>query len=276
MMIGGYDLPLGRRTLIMGILNITPDSFSDGGMYLDPGAAVEKAALLVDEGADIIDIGGESSRPGSSRVSAREEAARVIPVIKRLSGKIKAPISIDTYKSEVAARALDEGALMVNDITALRGDRRMPGTIARENAWIVLMHMKGTPANMQKAPEYGDVIAEIREFLLGAITMAEKSGISPDHIMVDPGIGFGKTPGHNFEILRRLDEFRSVSKRMVIGPSRKSFVGSVTGRAPEERIFGTAAAVALAVAGGADVVRVHDVAQMRDVVKVADAIRGKN
>lgn len=272
MILNGYTLPVGKRTCIMGILNVTPDSFSDGGKYLDADMALEKAVLMQSQGADIIDIGGESSRPGSARISADEELARVMPVIKALKEKIKVPLSIDTYKSEVARGALREGVSMVNDITALRGDVRMAATIAEFDAAVVLMHMQGMPDTMQNEPQYDDVVKDIFSFLSDSVSAAEKAGIDPDKIVVDPGIGFGKSVEHNLMILSRLDAFKELGKPVLVGISRKSFLGGITGRKTGERLAGTAAGNALAIFKGADIIRVHDVADMHDAACVADAI----
>jgi len=272
--LSGYDLAAGERTLIMGVLNVTPDSFSDGGAYMDPRRAEERALEMVEEGADLIDIGGESSRPGSGRVPEEEELARVIPAVKRLRKTVKVPISVDTYKSGVARAALAEGASIINDITALAGDANMAGTVAAAGAAVVLMHMLGTPETMQEAPSYGDVIEEITAALAEAVTRAEGAGIHPDSIIVDPGIGFGKTTEHNLDILRDLRAFGRLGKPVLVGTSRKAFIGKITGREVGDRVFGTAASVAAAVLNGADIVRVHDIKAMKDAAAVADAIRG--
>ncbi len=269
-----HMLPVGERTCIMGVLNITPDSFSDGGRYLDSPGAVEKAKQMADGGADIIDIGGESSRPGSERISAEEELDRVMPVIRELAGAIDVPLSIDTYKSEVARRALAEGVSMVNDITALRGSEDMARTIAEFDAGVVLMHMLGEPKTMQEEPHYDDVIEEIFLYLSDSVDLAHKAGIDPEKIIVDPGIGFGKTVEQNLVILRRLDRFKDLGKPVLIGTSRKSFIGALTGKEVGGRIFGTAASFTAAIMNGADIVRVHDVREMRDVTCIADAITG--
>ncbi|MFH1665623.1 MAG: dihydropteroate synthase [Candidatus Omnitrophota bacterium] len=267
-------LPLKERVCLMGILNVTPDSFSDGGKYLDPSRAVERAKRMVEEGADIIDVGGESSRPGSRRVSAEEELGRILPVIKALSAEIEVPVSVDTYKSEVAREALSCGASIINDITALRGDPGMAGVIAGFGAGVALMHMKGTPGNMQDDTRYDDLLGEIYLYLEGSVRLAEAAGIASDRIMIDPGIGFGKTAGQNFELLRGLSYFKKLGKPLLVGTSRKSFLGEVTGKGAGERIFGTAATVAAAIMNGADIVRVHDVGEMRDVARVTRKIMG--
>jgi dihydropteroate synthase len=256
------------RPLIMGVLNVTPDSFSDGGQFLDLDRAVAHAREMIAAGADIIDIGGESTRPGAAPVGADEELRRVIPVIERLPGVL---VSIDTTKAVVAERALAAGARIVNDISALRFDARMPEVIGP--AGVVLMHMQGTPATMQQSPRYDDVVAEVREFLRERIAFAEARGIRKTQIAVDPGIGFGKTVAHNLALLARLEAFAELGCPVLVGTSRKSFIGQVLDRAPAERLWGTAATVAWAVAHGAGIVRVHDVAAMRDVVRMTAAIR---
>ena len=263
-----------RRTCIMGVLNVTPDSFSDGGKYLDPEDAVRRAAEMIEEGSDIIDIGGESSRPCAVSISAEEEINRVIPVIKAIKRSTDVALSVDTYKSEVARRALEEGVSIVNDITAL-GDPEMAGLIAEYGAGIVLMHMKGTPSAMQDDPRYTDVVSEIIEHLQAAVDKAQEAGIAPERIIIDPGIGFGKKPEHNLVILENLGKFKKLKKPILVGTSRKSFIGELTGKEASDRIFGTAASVAASVMNGASIVRVHDVGCMRDVTRVVDAIKGK-
>lgn len=272
MRLRGYEIPASQRTCVMGVLNVTPDSFSDGGKYLDPFMASEHAVKMVQDGADIIDIGGESSRPGAEPISAQEEIKRVLPVIKAVFGKVKVPISIDTWKSEVAREALREGAALVNDITALRGDPAMAGVVADSGAGIVLMHMKLDPENMRTVPAYEDVVGDVIAYLAGSIYIAETAGIPADMIVIDPGIGFGKTFEHNIEILRRLSELKALDKPILIGTSRKSFIGKITGRGVTDRIFGTAASIAAAIMNGADMVRVHDVREMSEVARVIDAI----
>jgi len=268
-----YDISLGERTCIMGVLNITPDSFSDGGKYLDKEKAVQRAMEMARGGADIIDIGGESSRPGAVSISAAEEIERVIPVVEALIGKIEVPISVDTRKSEVAKEALSKGASFINDITALRADGDMAKVIADFDAGCILMHMKGDPENMQDAPHYDDVIGEISAYLAESIKLAEDSGIDPGKIIIDPGIGFGKTLEHNLLILKNLERFKELDKPIMVGTSRKSFIGKLTGKEADERIFGTAASIAAAILNGADIVRVHDVPQMREVSTIADSVK---
>jgi len=258
----------------MGILNVTPDSFSDGGVYFDKEKAVEHALRMQEEGADIIDIGGESTRPGAKAVTLKEEINRVVPVIGALAKKVNIPISIDTYKSEVADAALSAGASIVNDISGLRFDRKMPKVAARHKTPVVIMHIKGTPKNMQKNPSYKALIPEILDYLTGSIAIARYAGIQDDMIIIDPGIGFGKTLEHNLEIINRLHEFRGFEKPILIGPSRKSFIGKILGGLPsEERIEGTASAIAIGIFNGANIIRVHDVKAMSRVAKVADAVR---
>jgi len=268
-----YDISLGERTCIMGVLNITPDSFSDGGKYLDKEKAVQRAMEMARGGADIIDIGGESSRPGAVSISAAEEIERVIPVVEALIGKIEVPISVDTRKSEVAREVLSKGASFINDITALRADGDMAKVIADFDAGCILMHMKGDPENMQDAPHYDDVIGEISAYLAESIKLAEDSGIDPGKIIIDPGIGFGKTLEHNLLILKNLERFKELDKPIMVGTSRKSFIGKLTGKEADERIFGTAASIAAAILNGADIVRVHDVPQMREISTIADSVK---
>ena len=266
------DFKFGSRTYIMGILNVTPDSFSGDGIYQDIDKAVETGERLVKEGADIIDIGGESTRPGAQFVTIEEETKRVIPVIEKLSKKIKVPISIDTAKSEVARLALDSGASIVNDITGLESDPEMVYIIREFNARVILMHIKGTPQTMQNSPEYGNLVQEIKEELRRIIDKAMSNGIKKENIVIDPGIGFGKTLEHNLEILNRLSEFKELGMPVLVGPSRKSFIGKITGAEPDNRVFGTAGAVAIAIENGADIVRVHDVKEIKQAVMIADAI----
>ena len=262
----------GARTYVMGIVNVTPDSFSDGGKYMDPFAAVEHAKTLVAEGADIIDIGGESTRPGSERVPCDEELRRVIPVVERLSREINIPISVDTYKAEVARRAIEAGASVINDISALRFDPDLGRVAADFGVPVILMHMLGEPGTMQRNPQYHDVVSDIISFFEDAVERAISAGIKPEKIILDPGIGFGKLPEHNLEILRRLREFRALGYPILVGTSRKSFIARIVGQSIEERDDGTMATVALAIAGGADIVRVHDVKRTVRMVRMTDAI----
>ena len=268
---GRLDFSAG--CLVMGVLNVTPDSFSDGGEFFDPDKAVEHGLQMAADGAAIIDVGGESTRPGSVPVSAEQQVQRVVPVIEALCEKTNVPVSIDAYKYEVAKAALDAGASIINDITAL-SDERMGQLVVEQQVPVVLMHMQGTPATMQNEPKYDDVVGEVLEFLLGRAKQAEKLGISKDMIFIDPGIGFGKTTEHNLSLLRNIDKFVASGYRVLVGTSRKRFIGQITGKEkPAERIFGTAATVALCAATGVSIVRVHNVAEMIDVVKVADKLR---
>ena len=266
------EFKFGSRTYIMGILNVTPDSFSGDGIYQDIDKAVSAAERIVEDGADIIDIGGESTRPGAGPVTIEEEIKRTIPVIKKLSKRIKVPISIDTTKSEVARQALENGASIVNDITAMESDRDMIGIAGEFNAKVVLMHIKGTPRTMQDNPGYENLIQEIKDKLRALIEKAVEGGIKIENIIIDPGIGFGKTLEHNLEILNRISEFKELDRPVLIGPSRKSFIGKITGAEPDKRQFGTAASIAIAIKNGADIVRVHDVREMKQVAMIADAI----
>ncbi|MGW8273201.1 MAG: dihydropteroate synthase, partial [Thermodesulfovibrionales bacterium] len=254
--LGRSSFDLSRKTLVMGVLNVTPDSFSDGGLFFGVSSAVDHALRMVEDGADIIDIGGESTRPGSDPVSAEDELRRVVPVIRALAGRIDTPISIDTYKSAVARAAIEEGAQIVNDVSGLRFDRSMAEVVAGSEVAVVLMHMRGTPKSMQMAPSYLNLVAEVKEYLAQGIEAAGRAGISEDRMIIDPGIGFGKTFAHNLEIIRRLGEFRSLGKPILVGPSRKAFIGKYLGDVPvEERLEGTAAAVAISIFNGASIVR---------------------
>ncbi len=267
---GRLDFSAG--CLVMGVLNVTPDSFSDGGEFFDPDKAVEHGLQMAADGAAIIDVGGESTRPGSDSVSVDEQIQRVVPVIEALCKKTDVPVSIDTYKFEVARAALDAGAGMINDITAL-SDERVGELAAERQVPVVLMHMQGTPATMQIEPKYDDVVGEVLEFLVSRAKRAEKFGISKEMIFIDPGIGFGKTLEHNLLLLRNIDKFVVAGYRVFVGTSRKRFIGNITGKEkPAERIFGTAATVALCAVAGVSIVRVHDVAEMADVIKVANAV----
>ena len=272
---GKFRLLIGQRPLIMGVLNITPDSFSDGGRFLNPRTAVAHALRLEEEGADLIDLGGESTRPGAKLVPVKEEMSRVMPVVERLVGRLKIPISIDTYKSQIAAAACQAGAALINDVTALR-DPQMAQVIARAKTAVILMHMRGTPATMQKRTGYRNLIATVRADLSRSIRSAKAAGIPGNKILIDPGIGFGKGLDENLALIRNIGAFKSLGYPVVVGPSRKSFIGLLTGSSIEDRLFGTAAAVALAAAYGADILRVHDVAAMRQVALVAAAIAGDN
>jgi dihydropteroate synthase len=255
----------------MGVLNVTPDSFSDGGKFFEAERAIERAMQMVEEGADFIDVGGESTRPGSEPVPPEEELRRTVPVVAELAKRVRVPISIDTYKSEVASAALDAGATMVNDISAGRFDPALLSLVAREKATIVLMHMKGRPKTMQSNPSYGDVTKEVRNFLKDRAEACRNEGI--DQIVVDPGIGFGKQLHHNLTLLRELNVLHDLGYPVLVGPSRKSFIGMILDLPVEERLEGTAAAVAASILHGAHIVRVHDVRAMKRVAKVTDAIR---
>ncbi len=266
---GRLDFSVG--CIVMGVLNVTPDSFSDGGQFFDTQKAVEHGLKMAADGAAIIDVGAESTRPGAESVPADEQIRRAIAVIDKLARKTSVSISIDTYNCEVAEAALDAGATMINDITAL-SDERMGELAAEHEVPVVLMHMQGTPRTMQVDPKYKDVVAEVLDFLLARAKQAEGFGVPKERIFIDPGIGFGKTLEHNMELLRNVDKFAGTGYRVLVGTSRKSFIGRLTGKEdPGDRIFGTAATVALCVAAGVSIVRVHDVAEMVDVVKVVGA-----
>jgi len=278
---GRHTLSFGARTCIMGILNVTPDSFSDGGSFFATDAAVAHGEKLVEDGADIIDVGGESTRPFSDAVSAEEEARRVVPVIEKLSKHIPAPISIDTTKASVARQAIEAGASIINDIGALRIDNNMAAVAAKYGVPVVLMHMKGNPKTMQVAPVYDDLIDEVKKFLENAINTAEKNGITRSKIIIDPGIGFGKTVEHNLLLINHLHELTSLDAPVLIGPSRKSFIRKILFHKPATDMkadipameTGTQAAVAAAVLHGAHIVRVHDVAGTYKTIKIIDAIK---
>jgi dihydropteroate synthase len=255
---------------IMGVVNVTPDSFSDGGRYLDPGAAVEHGRRLAAEGAHILDVGGESTRPGAADVPAAEELRRVLPVVEGLAGA-GPTVSIDTSKAAVAEAALDAGAGYVNDVTAFRGDPRLAGLVASRDVPCCLMHMLGTPRTMQDDPRYDDVVSEVKAFLDERLAFAVAEGVAEERVMLDPGIGFGKTIDHNLALLARLDEIAALGRPVVVGVSRKSFLGAITGREAGERAVATAAANVLALERGASVFRVHDVAETLDALAVAAA-----
>lgn len=274
---GSYTLNLGERTQIMGILNVTPDSFSrDGCLEKSPkkslARAYRRALRMIREGADILDVGGESTRPGASRIPAGEEIRRVIPVISKLAKKTKIPISVDTCKAEVARRALDAGAVIVNDIRGVRPNKALLRMVKNYNAAVVLMHIRGTPRTMQKRIFYKDLIPEILEALRKSLEICLEIGIKSDRIMIDPGIGFGKTVEHNCEILNRLDEFRCLNQPILVGTSRKSFIGKILDKDVEHRLYGTLASVCIGISHGAHAVRVHDAGEARDAARVVDAI----
>jgi dihydropteroate synthase len=266
------QIELGRRTAIMGILNVTPDSFSDGGSHFELRNAVARAHQIEQEGADILDIGGESSRPGSTPVPEEEEERRVLPVIEALAGTLKIPISIDTYRSRVARKALAAGAQVVNDISAFRFDREMPAVVREARAGVVLMHSRGSREELHRQPAMTDAIAEIRNDLENSIRVALEGGIPQTAIVLDPGIGFGKRAEESILVLRQLDMLSKLQYPVLVGPSRKSFIRSLSAATPETLLWGTAAAVAIGVARGAHVVRVHDVRAMRTFVDTLDAI----
>lgn len=269
----GGELDFSAGCIVMGVLNITPDSFSDGGDFLDPQRAVAGGIELAEQGAAIIDIGAESTRPGSKPVSSEEQIKRVLPVIEKLAAKIKIPISIDSRDFQTTKAALGAGASIINDITAL-DDERMISLAAEKNVPAILMHIQNSPENMQIEPHYNNVVKEVFDYLIKKAKIAEQAGIEKQNIFIDPGIGFGKTLEHNLDLLRNIDVFVNSEYRVLLGASRKKFIGTLTGKnAPKDRIFGTAAAVAIAAAKGVSIVRVHDVAQMLDVVKVANKLR---
>jgi dihydropteroate synthase len=270
--IRGNDFDFLSRTHIMGILNVTPDSFSDGGLYTEPGRAVERGVLMAKEGADLIDVGGESTRPGSQPVTEQEEIERVIPVIEKLSKEISVPLSIDTSKASVAEAALQAGASLVNDISGMTFDPEMMHVVQRHSATVVLMHIKGKPRSMHVNPQYDNVIREVFEFLRVQCEKARKSGIT--QIIVDPGIGFGKNLGQNLDLMKGLKTFELLGCPVLVGPSRKSFIGTLLDLPVEDRLEGTAAAVTACILHGANIVRVHDVKAMKRVARVADAFKG--
>jgi dihydropteroate synthase len=266
-------LALGERTLVMGVLNVTPDSFSDGGAYFDADAAVARALELQRVGADIVDVGGESTRPGAERISAEEELRRILPVLQKLRGRLAIPISIDTSKAEVAEAAAEAGAEIINDVTALRADPRVAEIARRRKLPLVLMHMRGTPGTMQQEPFARDVMRDVTAALKKVVASARRAGIAKSQIILDPGFGFGKSYEQNFELLARLPELARLGFPLLVGTSRKSFLGRALGGTPEsDRIWGTAATVAASILQGAHIVRVHDVAEMAQVARVTDVI----
>jgi dihydropteroate synthase len=266
-------LVLGERTLLMGVLNVTPDSFSDGGVYFGADAAVARAIELERVGADILDIGGESTRPGAEGISADEERRRILPVLEKLRGRLSIPVSVDTSKAEVAEAAAGAGAEILNDVTGLRADPRLAEVARRRRLPLILMHMRGEPRTMQKTPFARNVLRDVTAGLRRAAATAHRAGVAKSQIVLDPGIGFGKTYAQNFELLARLPELARLGFPLLVGTSRKGFIGQALGDAPEtERAWGTAATVAASILGGAHIVRVHDVAEMAQVARVADAI----
>ncbi|GAB4242781.1 MAG: dihydropteroate synthase [Acidobacteriota bacterium] len=268
----GKALELGERTRLMGILNVTPDSFSDGGRFVERDRAVEHGLRLVAEGAEILDIGGESTRPGSSPVPAEVELARVVPVIEALRPHTDALLSVDTYKAEVARAALEAGADIVNDVSGFRFDPAMPEVVERYEAGVVLMHMRGTPADMHTLPPAPDIVAEVRQGLQVAVRQADGAGIPRDRILLDPGLGFGKNAEENLVLLRRLPRLMEFDMPWLVGPSRKRFIGHVLEKPVEERLWGTAAVCAFCAWQGVHVLRVHDVGPIRQVVDMIDAL----
>lgn len=268
-----YLLSLGQKTHIMGVLNVTPDSFSDGGIYFQKEKAIEHGITMARDGADIIDVGGESTRPYAEKTTLREELDRVIPVIEALSKELRIPISIDTYKAEVARQALAAGASMINDISALSFDPEMISVAARAGVPVVLMHMQGTPRDMQRNPVYQDLIQEVMDFLKGAMDRAVAGGISREMIILDPGIGFGKTFDHNLQIIRELGRFSTLQRPILLGTSNKAFIGHILHKPPRERDTGTMATIAAGVLNGAHIVRVHNVKKSLETVKIIDAIK---
>lgn len=263
----------GDRTIVMGILNVTPDSFSDGGLFLTPDDAIRRAESMAAEGADILDVGGESTRPGAKPLPEHEELRRILPVVKALATRIPIPLSVDTYKAVVAARAVYAGAAMINDISALAYDPAMASTVAKLGVPVCLMHIRGTPRNMHLNPVYHDVVGEVKAELSARVEVALAAGIRPDNIILDPGFGFAKAAGHNLEILRRLRELTKMGFPLLVGTSRKSTIGKVLGGLPaEDRLEGTAATIAISIANGAAIVRVHDVREMVRVARMTDAV----
>jgi dihydropteroate synthase len=272
---GRHNLELSEKSLIMGVLNVTPDSFSDAGRYLSPENALSRAREMVEEGAHIIDVGGESSRPFAEPVSPEEEKRRVLPVIKALADELTIPVSIDSYHPEVVREAIEAGASIINDISGL-GDSRMRELAAQSGLPVVLMHMKGTPRNMQKDPHYVDVVREITTFFNQRMRLAIEAGVSEKQLILDPGIGFGKTPLHNLQILGRLEEFAELGRPLLIGTSRKSFIGALQGTEVDERLMGSLASVVAARMKGVALFRVHDVRESRLALEMVDAILGSS
>ncbi|WP_239993078.1 dihydropteroate synthase [Candidatus Methylomirabilis limnetica] len=266
-------LDVREKTWIVGVLNITPDSFSDGGRFLDPGAATDQALRMVEEGADILELGAESTRPGAVPVSVDEELRRILLVLRDLRPKLTIPVAVDTYKPEVARVVLEEGADIINDVYGVRGEGRLAAVVAEKRAGLVIMHMKGTPQDMQIEPHYNDAVGEVLAFLADRVAFAERMGVDPESIIVDPGLGFGKRPQDNLVLLRHLAELDCLGKPIMVGPSRKSLVGNVLNLPVEQRQYGTAACVAAAVLQGAAFVRVHDVRPCAHLVRMLDAIK---
>jgi dihydropteroate synthase len=270
-------LVLGERTLIMGILNVTPDSFSDGGKYDQPKAAIEHALAMEQAGADLIDLGGESTRPGSDEPSASEELNRILPVLEGLRGKLKIPISVDTRRSAIAELAICAGSQIINDVSGLKSDPRIAEVAAKHGVPLILMHMRGEPRTMQKGPFARDVMKDVTQGLRDSAAKARKAGVAMSQIILDPGIGFGKSPSQNYELVQKLPRLAELGYPLLVGTSRKGFLGATLARdgkhaPPDERLWGTAATVTASILGGAHIVRVHDVAEMVQVVRVADCI----
>ncbi len=279
--LGSGTLLLGERTLVMGVLNVTPDSFSDGGKFLEVESAVEQALAMELAGADLLDIGGESTRPGSAGVSAKEELARVLPVLQALRGRMKIPVSIDTQKSGVAEAALDDGAQIINDISGLKSDPRIADVAARRHVPLILMHMRGEPRTMQAGGFARDVMKDVLQGLRRSVAIARKAGVAKSQIILDPGIGFGKSFAQNYELLQKLPQLARLGYPLLVGTSRKGFLGATLIRdgkpaPPEERIWGTAATVTASMMNGAHIVRVHDVEEMVQVARVADCLLDPN
>jgi dihydropteroate synthase len=258
---------------VMGVLNVTPDSFSDGGLFVHPEAALRQGVAMVAEGAAIVDIGGESTRPGSDPVSVEQESARVVPVVEALRESVAVPVSVDTSKAEVARRALAAGAAFVNDVTALRSDPEMAAVVAEAGCPVCLMHMLGAPKTMQEDPRYDDVVDEVLRFLEERLATAVAAGVREEQVLLDPGIGFGKTPAHNLLLLRHLDRFVALGRPVVLGTSRKRFLGVILDAEPQDRLFGTVATTVMGVLAGAAVFRVHDVRPNVEALRVTDAVR---
>lgn len=274
---GKYKLDVSHKPLVMGILNVTPDSFSDGGRFLDTKTAVEQGLRMAAEGADIIDIGGESTRPGAQKISLDEELQRVLPVIRELASKLKIPVSIDTYKSQVAKAALEAGASIVNDISGLNFDTEMARMVSAAKAGLVLMHIQGTPENMQADPRYDDLLDEVGSYLKASIKTAAEAGIKHESIAIDPGIGFGKTLDHNLGLIKNLEYFKKFNCPLVVGVSRKSFIGKLNNGIPaDQRLPGSLAAALLAAQNGASVIRCHDVKETVQAFTVYQAVKTEN
>lgn len=267
-----WNFTLDSRVLVMGILNVTPDSFSDGGHFLDPQAALDRLHAMREEGADVIDIGAESTRPGSSPVDEAEEVRRLVPLLRVAGHRSPVPLSIDTRKAGVARMALDYGVAIVNDVSALRADSGMAKVVAEFGAGLVLMHMQGEPSTMQSRPRYADIIHDVKAFFTQRIAAAEEAGISKDHLVLDPGIGFGKNIEHNCTLLANLHRFKDFDRPLLVGVSRKTFIGDLLQKPVDQRLWGTAAAVAVSVMKGAHMIRVHDVEAMKDVARVAKTL----